>query len=87
MLSLYRAALRLRRERVAEEPLRWLDLGADVLAFDRGAGFRCVVNLSARPVPLGGLGELLLTSEDVGAGLPPDTAAWLSPGRAAGAGR
>jgi alpha-glucosidase len=86
-LSLYRAALRLRRERVAEEPLRWLDLGADVLAFDRGAGLRCVVNLSARPVPLGGLGELLLTSEDVGAGLPPDTAAWLSPGRAAGAGR
>ncbi|SDC81841.1 alpha-glucosidase [Geodermatophilus telluris] len=79
-LSLYRSALRLRRELLAEEPLSWLDLGDDVLAFDRGRALRCVVNLSARPVPLGGLGRPLLTSEDVGADLPPDTAAWLAPG-------
>ncbi|MGY1673743.1 glycoside hydrolase family 13 protein [Geodermatophilus sp. SYSU D00710] len=76
-LSLYRAALRLRRERLGEEPLSWLDLGDDVLAFDRGPALRCVVNLSARPVPLAGLGEVLLASAGGGADLLPDTAAWL----------
>ncbi|MGY1787705.1 glycoside hydrolase family 13 protein [Geodermatophilus sp. SYSU D00698] len=79
-LSLYRAALRLRRELLAEEPLTWLDLGADVLAFDRGPALRCVVNLSAEPVPLPGLGRVLLTSAGAGGDLPPDTAAWLTPG-------
>ncbi|MGY1831885.1 alpha-amylase family glycosyl hydrolase [Geodermatophilus sp. SYSU D01180] len=78
-LSLYRAALRLRRELLAEEPLTWLDLGAGVLAFDRGPALRCVVNLSARPVPLAGLGRVLLTSAAAGDDLPPDTAAWLAP--------
>ncbi|SFT65303.1 alpha-glucosidase [Geodermatophilus amargosae] len=84
-LSLYREALRLRRELLSEEPLTWLDLGADVLAFDRGPALRCVVNLSAAPVPLAGLGRPLLASEAVGAeavgdALAPDTAAWLAPG-------
>ncbi len=74
-----RAALRLRRELVSEEPLTWLDLGEDVLAFDRGPALRCVVDISGRPVPLGGLGRTLLTSEDVGGELPPDTAARLAP--------
>jgi alpha-glucosidase len=78
-LSLSRAALRLRRELVSEEPLTWLDMGEDVLAFDRGPALRCVVDLSGGPVPLGGLGRTLLTSEDVGGELPPDTAAWLAP--------
>ncbi|PWW23326.1 alpha-glucosidase [Geodermatophilus normandii] len=79
-LSLYRAALRLRRQLLSEEPLSWLDLGGDVLAFDRGAALRCVVNLSARPVPLAGLGRPLLTSEAAGDALAPDAAAWLAPG-------
>ncbi|PRY48783.1 alpha-glucosidase [Geodermatophilus tzadiensis] len=77
-LSLYRTALRLRRELLAEEPLTWLDLGDDVLAFARGPAFRCVVNLADRSLPLAGLGRPLLASEDVGADLPPDTAAWLA---------
>jgi alpha-glucosidase len=78
-LSLYRAALRLRRERVAEEPLRWLALGDGVLAFDRGSALRCVVNLATRSLPLAGLGRVLLTSEELDGELPPDTAAWLAP--------
>ncbi|WP_245817697.1 glycoside hydrolase family 13 protein [Geodermatophilus saharensis] len=78
-LSLYRDALRLRRQLLGEEPLTWLDLGEDVLAFDRGSALRCVVNLSARPVPLTGLGTVLLTSGGAAADLPPDTAAWLAP--------
>ncbi|MCW2614865.1 MAG: Alpha-glucosidase/amylase family protein [Frankiales bacterium] len=80
VLQLYRAALRLRRSTSALhlEPLTWLDVGPGVLAFDRGAAFRCVVNLSSGPVPLPGHGRLLLASGPVlGTELPPDTAAWL----------
>ncbi len=78
-LSLYRAALRLRRDLLedTDAPPAWRDLGDDVLAFDRGPAFRCVVNLSCRPLALTGLGRPVLTSEEVGAELPPDTAAWL----------
>jgi alpha-glucosidase len=80
-LALYRAALRLRRRLpglAGEEPPAWRDLGADVLAFDRGPAFRCVVNLSPRPLPLAGEGRLVLASEAVSDVLPPDTAAWLT---------
>jgi alpha-glucosidase len=82
-LSLYRAALRLRRRLpglAGEEPPAWRDLGEDVLAFDRAPAFRCVVNLSARPLPLAGEGRLVLASEAVSDVLPPDTAAWLTTG-------
>ncbi len=77
-LSLYRAALRLRRERVTEEPLSWLDLGDGVLAFDRGSALRCVVDLAARPLPLPRLGRVLLTGGQGGGELAPDAAAWLA---------
>ena len=50
----------------------------DVLAFDRGPTFRCVVNLSARPVDLAGQGRVLLASGPCPGELPPDTAVWLS---------
>ncbi|MGY1692920.1 glycoside hydrolase family 13 protein [Geodermatophilus sp. SYSU D01105] len=82
-LSLYRAALRLRRGLPGladDEALVWRELGDDVLAFDRGTAFRCVVNLSSRPLPLAGLGDPVLTSEAVQDDLPPDTAAWLTTG-------
>ncbi|MGY1635935.1 glycoside hydrolase family 13 protein [Geodermatophilus sp. SYSU D00742] len=82
-LSLYRSALRLRRSLpglLDDESLTWFDLGEDVLAFDRGEAFRCVVNLSDRPLPLAGLGRPVLVSEPVEAVLPPDTAAWLVAG-------
>src|SRR4051794_13354591 len=79
-LSLYRRALRLRRTLPGladDPPLTWHDLGDGVLAFDRGRRFRCIVNLSDRPVPLVGQGEPVLTSSSVADDLPPDTAAGL----------
>ena len=83
-LSLYRSALRLRRALPGladDAPLTWRDLGDGVLAFDRGKRFRCVVNLSDRPVPLAGQGDPVLTSSPVVAtDLATDTAAWLRTG-------
>ena len=80
-LSLYRAALQRRRELPAlhAAPLGWTSAADDdVLAFDRGPTFRCVVNLSARPVDLAGQGRVLLASGPCPGELPPDTAVWLS---------
>ncbi|AUG75525.1 alpha-glucosidase [Kitasatospora sp. MMS16-BH015] len=80
MLSLYRAALRLRRELPAEAGLEWVeDVPTGVLAFRRGEAFACVVNLSAEPVVVGVEGAPLLASGPVGVdrSLPPDTAVWL----------
>jgi alpha-glucosidase len=86
MLSLYRDAIRLRRELLHhDESFFWLpesalpDDAPDVLAFARGDGFVCVANLGERPVPLLPAHEILLASADVTDGtLPPDAAAWLS---------
>jgi alpha-glucosidase len=77
-LSLHRTALRLRRAlpELHTAPLSWRPSGDDVLAFDRGPGFACVVNLSARPVALEG--HVLLASGPCSGDLPPDTAVWLS---------
>jgi alpha-glucosidase len=83
-LELYRAALRLRRAEPAfgDGPIRWLDAGDGVLAFERaaaGSRVRCVVNLSGTPAPLSAYGEVLLASGPLtdGGTLPPDTAVWL----------
>jgi alpha-glucosidase len=79
-LSLYRAALRLRRELpgLAGEELTWDDdAGGSVLAFTRGAGFGCLVNLGAEPVDLAGRGDVLIASGAVTDQLPTDTAVWL----------
>jgi alpha-glucosidase len=83
-LTLYRRALRLRREMDAlgDGQVRWLsEPGDDVLAFERPGtpAVVCVLNQSAEPVPVSG--EVLLTSgplTDNGL-LPPDTTAWLTP--------
>jgi alpha-glucosidase len=79
--ALYRAALALRRglPGLAGEDLTWDDgAGQDVLAFRRGPGFRCVVNLGPEPVPLAGWGEVRLASDRTADALPPDTAVWLA---------
>jgi alpha-glucosidase len=53
-LTLYRAALRLRRHLAlpAEAPLTWIDAGPDLLAFRRSPGFTCLVNTADEPADL-----------------------------------
>jgi alpha-glucosidase len=84
MHTLYRDALRLRRcePALGDGGLRWLPADGGVLAFDRGNGFQCLVNLSARAVPLPDGARLLLSSlpPDAEGCLPPDAAAWLRTG-------
>lgn len=76
ILSLYRAALRIRRTELGDGTLRWLEMGTDVLAFERDSGLTCVVNLGRTPVPLPP-GSVLLASGPIQTELPPDTAVWL----------
>jgi alpha-glucosidase len=80
MLELYRSAIALRR---AESDLHgsgmsWLVLSPGVLAYCRGAGFACVVNMSGSPIDLPDHDSLLLASGSLdGDRIPPDTAVWL----------
>jgi alpha-glucosidase len=78
-LELYRSALAIRREQlIDDEDLEWLDLGDDVVAFRRGSGLTCVVNLGTEPVTLPD-GDVVLASGAVSAaGLAPDEAAWIA---------
>jgi alpha-glucosidase len=83
MLELDRAALRLRRELGlgvdAGREFSWVDAGADVVAFRRGDGFECRVNLGDTPADLPDGAAVLLASGDVSDGvLPADTAVWLA---------
>jgi len=81
-LSLYRAALHTRRALSAfrDGELAWHALdGGDVLAFTRGDGVLCVVNVGTEPVELPS-GEGLVASGPLpGGSLPRDTAVWLRP--------
>jgi alpha-glucosidase len=80
MLSLYRQALRIRRHDpdLGDASFRWLDIADGVLAFGRGRGFACVLNLAPEPVALPPHRRVLLASGTVVDGvLAPDTAAWL----------
>jgi alpha-glucosidase len=80
MLSLYRAALGIRRSspELGDGPLTFLELGPDVLAFRRGSGFVSITNFAGTAIPLPA-GEVVLTSEEltVDGELPPDSTAWL----------
>ncbi|WP_329179517.1 glycoside hydrolase family 13 protein [Streptomyces sp. NBC_01477] len=80
MLSLYRAALRLRRAEpgLGDGTFSWLESAPGVLAFRRSPGFVCVLNLADVPAELPEHTEVLLTSGPLAEGrLPADTAAWL----------
>ncbi|HEX9044865.1 MAG TPA: glycoside hydrolase family 13 protein [Candidatus Limnocylindrales bacterium] len=80
MLSLYRAAIRLRRTHpgLADESFRWLPVEDGVVAFERSGGFRCLVNLSGSPLALPSGGRVLLASDPlVGRLLPADASVWL----------
>jgi alpha-glucosidase len=80
-LTMYREALALRRKVLAGTgTLAWRESPAGVLAFDRGAGFRCTVNMSPEPVRVPA-GELLLASGPVkverdAVVIPPDGTIW-----------
>jgi alpha-glucosidase len=82
-LTLYRRALALRRaqlssRRAVGDEITWLELGADVVAFERPDGLRCVVNMGDEPVLLPP-GDIALASGPVVDGrLAPDTAVWLT---------
>ncbi len=79
-LELHRAALALRRRHlVHDEELIWLDAPTAVIAFGRGSGVQCWLNLGDAPVELPE-GQVLLRSE--GADREPlarDQAVWLLP--------
>jgi alpha-glucosidase len=84
-LSLYRQALRLRRELQSAETLEWLRLpdggghvAPDALAFRRDNGWVCVANFGEEPVPLPD-GELLVSSVALAGDqlLPGAATAWL----------
>ncbi|MFE2143782.1 DUF3459 domain-containing protein, partial [Streptomyces sp. NPDC059456] len=80
-LELYRAALRIRRERAdlgAGDAVEWLEAPEGVLAFRRG-DFVCTVNTTGEPVrtPVRGTAVLLASAELTDPGtLPADTAVW-----------
>jgi alpha-glucosidase len=79
MFALYRQALGLRRAHpgLRGGSLSWCEINTTgILAFDRGHGLRCVVNLSTDHYPLTGRG-LLVSAPLAGDALPPDSAAWL----------
>jgi alpha-glucosidase len=80
MLSLYRAALRIRRSEpgLGSGSMAWLSSDDDVLAFRRGRGFVNITNMSAVDVPLPPDAEVLLASAEIVDGcLPSDATAWL----------
>jgi alpha-glucosidase len=81
MLSLYRAGLRLRRDAPwgDEDGLQWLAAPRSVIAFTRGEGFSCFVNLGREPADLPAGAQVLIASSELeGGALPPDTAVWLT---------
>lgn len=91
MLSLYRAAIALRRDAIGRDPgLEWLDLGPQVLAFRRAGGrVVCVTNLSAEAVAVPSGGRVLLRSDGPADGahqvaevgvVAPDTTTWFRQG-------
>src|SRR4051812_1678336 len=78
MLTLYRTALRIRRDKLGDGTIRWIPLGEEVLAFARESGLTCVVNLGAEPARLPEHQRICLASGPVDGGLlPADTAVWL----------
>jgi alpha-glucosidase len=77
-LELYRAAIRIRSERLRrDESLVWLDPGAQALAFRRGSGVVCLVNYGDDPIAMPD-GDILLSSEQIDdEKIPGNTAVWL----------
>jgi len=77
-LELYRSALATRFEMLTgDEDIEWLPSEPGVLAFRRGGGMTCIVNLSGAPVQLP-VATILIASDEIADGfLPRDTTAWI----------
>lgn len=75
-LEFYRSALAARRRHGRGTELELLDLGADVLAFERG-DLTVVLNAGADGVELPAGNVVIASGELQGDRLPPDTAVWI----------
>ena len=79
MLSLYRAALRVRKTdpHLSLGGFEWIDSAPGVISFRRGDSLECVTNLSDRAIPVPA-SELVLSSIPLdGDLLPVDSTAWF----------
>lgn len=75
-LELYREVIGVRSEQMAEvESFEWVEDGEAVLSFDRGA-IRVMVNFGPGRVSIPD-GEVLVFSDEIDGGLPPDSAVWI----------
>jgi len=80
-LSLYRTAIRIRRESpdLRGDTVDWLDLGDHAIAFTRGASTLSITNFGPEPIELPQHRRLILSSAPLdGELLPPDSTAWLA---------
>ncbi len=82
-LSLYRAALALRRELQTQERLTWLETGRDdVLWFARPNGWQVVTNFGTEPFALPRAADVVLSSSgSAGGSVPGETTVWIAPDR------
>ena len=77
-LTLYRSALKLRKQLQSSEELRWIKTtSVQVLHFSRPNGWQCITNFNGKPYKLPE-GEVLLASGPiVGGKVPANTTVWL----------
>ena len=78
-LEMYRSGLALRRKFFeCDETLHWIDLGEEVLAFERGSGIVCALNYGDEPVPMP-TGQVLLSSTGDLDVIAPEGCVWYDP--------
>ena len=76
-LQLYRRAIALRRSLAKDDRLVWLELGPQVVAFERSGGWVCVTNFGSSGFDLPA-GKVLVSSQTLADGrLPADSTVWL----------
>lgn len=79
-LELYRSALHLRRKLAVDDSFAWVPTDdPQVLHFRRSDGWSCLLNVSAREMPLPGR-VLLSSNPSQGERLAPETAVWVEEG-------
>lgn len=80
MLSLYRRALRTRRELLDGEDLEWTPTGrADVVGFRRGSRWQVIANFGTAPYRLGEVDVILASAPIIDGVLPGESTVWIHP--------